>query len=145
MNTEYYYSQLQDLVKLQEQAADKKESFAQHILIAASSILAIIVALHPIDESLHLYIRLVFVLAVVLFALGILLICITTYDYSRYKEEAFVKFHQEIQSAQKAGRMVGPVFGDKKKRTLFCEKCSFELLIIGLFLLVVYTILVALF
>jgi hypothetical protein len=139
MENEYFKKQLETLSRLQDQANDKRESFFQQILIAASSIIAILVALHDVDKSEHLYIRPVFVLAVSLFLLGILSTASALYKFAKLREKAFQLFLLEIETAKRENRELKPVFAGNRKKILLHEKFSLILLIISLIALVVYT------
>jgi hypothetical protein len=144
MDLNYYKENFHLYRDLKDQATEKKVSFFQNILIASSSMTGILVALHN-KQPLDLYIRLVFVLGVLLLVLGILTVSITLYDYTNLAEQKAQDFHKELQTALKSDRKLNEVTGRWKKGTLFCEKYSLLFLIIGLFVLVVYTCIVTIF
>ena len=141
MDCDYYQKQLKLLGDLTEKSSDKQETFFQQILIANSGILGILVALHSIPST-SLCIRLVFVIAIVLFSLGILSTGITLYDHSMLVERVRQAFRHEAETALKNQRKLNVVSVEKKKRTLFFEKCSLFFPVFGLIALVIYTILI---
>jgi hypothetical protein len=67
----YYKTQLTVLADLAEKASQLRFAFFQHILLVSASVLGILISLHE-NSSPCIYIRLVFLLSLVLFGLGIL-------------------------------------------------------------------------
>ena len=139
----YYQGQLRVVSELVEKSSQLRFSFFQHILLVSSSILGILIALHS-SNSPYIYIRLVFLLALVLFALGILSTGVVVHDLSLLVADIQLKYSKEVQRASRADREANPVFAAKKKRTLLLEKWCLILLSSGLFVLVLYGALVAL-
>jgi len=134
----YFYDQMGLLADAKSKSLEKQESFFQQILIVSSGILGIIVALHGAPQA-SLYIRLVFVSATVLLSLCILTTSMVLYDLSKAAELVCEAFRIELKESLQRERKMDPVFVPKKKRTVFCEKCSLISLPVSLILLVVYT------
>jgi hypothetical protein len=142
MDYQYYRDRLKELEGLTHLSCEKQESFFQRILFASSSILGILVALHT-EHPESLCIRLVFVSAILLLSLGALTAGTVLYDYSKIPERTRQEFYSEFESALRELReMNAAVSSEKKKRTLFCEKCSLFFLPVSLILLAAYAILI---
>jgi hypothetical protein len=143
MNEDYYLDKMKRLEDLTNLYAGKQESIFQQLLIVSSGILGIIVALHG-THSEHLYIHLVFVLSVVLFSLCTLSLLIVLLDHTKIVKRARLSYLDEIQKAIKSSRKVNPLTGiEKKKRTLFLEKCSLFFFVSGLLSLTSYAIFIS--
>lgn len=138
MEPNHYKSQFPKLVELAEQSALKKLSFLQSVLLASSGGLGILVSLHS-NTSTDLYIRLIFLLSIVLLALGILASAITVYDYSMIDERLRQVFHAEVQKALLEQREVRMVTVSTRKRTIVCEKLTYIFLVSALLLLTIYS------
>jgi hypothetical protein len=141
MNYDYYYKRMQELNKIVQQSADKKEIFWQHILLVSSTILGILIALHQ-TSILSPHIRLVFLLANFLLLIGILTSGIVLYDYTNLAERLRQAYHSELDTAFHEDRKVEAVFVKKKKRTLICEKIALISLAAGMISLFAYALLV---
>jgi len=83
----------------------------------------------------------VFLLAVLLLAVGILTTAIVLHDLSRIPERARQAFLAESKAALKDDRRLQPAFVDKKKRTKVCKKIVPSALAASLILLVLYVFL----
>lgn len=134
----YFDVQFKELANMMDKSVEKRETFFQQILIVASGILGILVALHSVPP-VCLYIRLVFVFATFLLTLCILTSSIVLYDLAMVPEYKRRGFHRELGESLHQNKLMDNVFVDKKKRTSFCEKCSLISLTAGLILLVAYT------
>jgi hypothetical protein len=84
----------------------------------------------------------VFVSATALLSLCILTTGMVLHDIAMLVERARQAHYNELNKALPEEKKVEPVFVSKKKRTLFCEKCSLISLVVSLILLVVYTALI---
>ena len=140
MNTNYYEQQLRKSEKMSRYSFEKEADFYRNLLIVASGSLGILVSLHN-TQSEHLYIRMVFLLAVLLLAVGILTTAIVLHDLSSLPERARQAFLAESKAALKDDRRLKPVFVDKKKRTKVCKKIVPSALAASLILLVLYVFL----
>ncbi|MDR1198516.1 MAG: hypothetical protein LBK94_05830 [Prevotellaceae bacterium] len=125
---------------LGREAIQKRDTFFRHVLLVSSSIFGILVSLHTSSSSC-LHIRLVFLLSVVLLALGILLAGIVVYDHAMIFERARRDHYNAVEAAINGRGDTLDVFSPTKKRTLVCEKLSLSLLVLGIITLTVYTIL----
>jgi hypothetical protein len=143
METEYYQKQIEQLVDLTNLSADKQLAFFQQLLVVASGILGIVVSLHT-STSPHMYVRILFVVAIAMLAIGILMTVVVLFDHARLVERVRQSLRIEIQSALKENRKLNLVSIEKKKRTLFCEKGSLCILSVGLIELVIYASFVSL-
>lgn len=144
MDNEYFAKQLLKLSEARMDATLKQETFFQHILIVSSGILGIVISLHT-NNSPYICIRLVFVLALILLALGCLTTAIALYDYSRLPDRASRDFQDELQIALREDRKANPVLVTFGKRTLFCQKACLILLPMGICVLTLYSILTVIF
>ncbi len=142
MNTNYYEKQLRKTEKMTKESFEKQVDFYRNLLIVASGSLGILVSLHN-THSEYLYIRMVFLLAVLSLAIGILTTSIVLHDLSRLPERARQAFLNEAKDALKDDRLIKPVFVDKKKRTKVCEKVVPAALLASLILLVLYVFLIS--
>jgi hypothetical protein len=137
MENKYYYDRMIELKEMKDFAADKRDSFFQYILFAASSIVGITASLHT-GKSECLYIRLLFAGSIALFSLGILACGIVLYEVQRAADILQQKYHAEIEQALKEDRKVEAVFLKKSKRMIFCEAMTLICLTLGLILLALY-------
>lgn len=140
MDLNHYEDQFPKLVELADQAALKKLSFLQNVLLASAGGLGILISLHS-NTSAALYIRAIFLLSTVLLALGTLTSAIAAYDYATLDERLRQVFHREVQSALREDRMVQMVNIPTRKRTIVCEKLTYLLLVSALLLLTIYSVL----
>ncbi|WP_423128481.1 hypothetical protein [Gaoshiqia sp. Z1-71] len=143
MDSNYYYSQLEQLNEVVKESADKKISFYQHVILVSSSILGIIISLHTITSPC-IYVRLTFVLSVISLLIGILSMVVVLYDFSHLPERIRPVFQNEIEKSLKKDEKVNPVFVKHKRRTLILEKISYLFLLLGMALLVTYNVLISL-
>jgi hypothetical protein len=143
MNDDYYEERENYLAELSMKAAEKRETFAQNVLLVSSSILAILATLHS-PQSGCLYIRLVFVFVMVQLVLCILAAGIALYDYSRLTRRIFQSYRSELQEARKARREMKMIYIDQKPFAKFCEKLSLILFVSSLISLLVYSSLISL-
>jgi hypothetical protein len=138
---QYYRDQLPKLAKLAEKSSRLRFAFFQHILLVSASVLGILISLHE-NSSPCIYIRLVFLLSLLLFGLGILSTGIVVYDHSLLQEDLQKRYSEESQQALREERELSPLFAKKKKRTVFHEKWSLILLASGMIVLMVYAIVI---
>ncbi len=143
MENEYYRRQIKQYVKMTRQASKIKMGFLQHILIVASSILAIILSLHT-NNSQVAYLRWVFVVSVVFLLIGTLSMVVALFDYSNLPERARQTYFDEIMDAIKNNTELKEVISIfDRKRTKFFEKSSYSFLVLGLILFVTYNVLMS--
>jgi hypothetical protein len=140
MDYNYYYNQFQRLAELMDKNIQKKVSFLRSLLIASSSMLGILVALHPVSLA-NLCIHRVFLLGVLLLLFGILSIAIALHGYTALSEQKVKNFRDELEIAQYEDREMKNIFGRPKQIVLFCEKCSLPLLLLSLITLFTYMVL----
>jgi hypothetical protein len=138
--TDYYEKQFKLGEELTTKAAEKILSFWQHILLVSSSIDGILISLHA-GNSESLYIRLAFFLSTILLTTGVISTSIVVFDHSMLPERGRQKFVQEARDACQEDRKLNPVFVNKKRRTVICERLSSISLISALFLMLAYTFL----
>ena len=103
----------------------------------SASILGILISLHS-NSSESLCVKISFVLAIVLLALGILATAVLLYDRTMLIERTRQKFVKEAIAASKEDRPLTQVCVDEKKRTVLCRKISYISLLLGLLMLVVF-------
>lgn len=137
---EYYQRQLRKGEDISVLSSQKILSFWQHILLVASSIDGILISLHETSLQSQ-YIRLVFLLSIVLLTLAVLTTTIVVYDHSMQTERARQRFAEEEQNAFQEDRLMKIVFVKKKTRTIILEWFSSIALILALLLLLAYTVL----
>ncbi len=126
---------------IKEVTLSKQETFSQQFLLVSSTLLGIVVSLHS-TNSQCLYIRLVFLLALVLLSLGVLANMIVVADFLQIRERAQKAFHDEWSSAVREDRQMGPLKVDWRKRTLFSRKAALICFVSGLIVLTSYSILI---
>jgi hypothetical protein len=142
---DYYRDQFRLLAELKDQLISKKISFFRQFLVLSTSMLGILVSFHP-TLSANLYIRLVFVLGVLLLLFGILTIAKVVHDYTALTDQKVKAFYVELQTALQEERQLEDVFGGHlKKMTRWCEKYSLPILFMSLVMLSVYTVLINFF
>lgn len=144
MDNSYYMDQAKKLADLTVQSSEKQETFWQHALLVFSGTFGIVVSLHTGNSS-DLYIRSVFVLAVVSLALGTLSTAIVVYDLSQLVERIRQVFLNESLNALREDREMKAVFVDLHKRTSICKWISCLLFAISIIALSSYSVLSALF
>lgn len=128
---------------LSSRAMQEEASLFRNIMIAASSMLGIVAALHT-TNSTTLYIRLAFSLSLVLFALGILLAGSVLYIHANYSKRVLRGHSDRIQQleADDEGEGTSP-----RKRKLYpwyhrwCVTATYISLIGALLLLTIYAVL----
>jgi len=125
-------------------ALSKRESFFQQLLIVSSTLLGIVISLHT-TNSPHLCIRLVFVAALVLLALGVLATVFVVFDFLQIRHQSRQVYLTELNTASQNNRPVGYVQVEAKKRTAFLEKSSLLFFVSGLIVLTSYAVLINLF
>lgn len=140
MDKQYYEDQMRQQVELMNQSSEKQESFFQQILIVSAGILGILISLHT-NNSTDQCIRLVFVLATVLLALGTLTVAIVVYDYSRLVERTRQAHISALAKALREKVEVGSIAVPLKKRTKFCIKVACSSLVLSLIVLTLYVVL----
>lgn len=134
---------IKNLRKLNDMAnfsTEKRADFHRSILVAGASILGILLSLHSTQTSC-LYIRLVFLLSILLLLSGVLLSAVVLRDLSSLPERARKVFVEELQEALLEERDPQWVGVSVKKRTVLCEKWCLISFLASLSLLVVYTVL----
>lgn len=137
------YNQIRPQVeKLARESSEKQYLFFQHILLVSASIFGIVVSLHSYSAS-PLYIRLVFALSMVLFALGILTTGIVLYNQTYLAERMQKAFGDECKIAVTENRNWKGVAVHKLKIHIFCEKATYILLLAALFFLCLYSLLLS--
>jgi len=134
---------MKTIVGISNQLGEKLHSWFQYILLPASSLFGILIALHGRSSDI-LHIRLFFALAIVALALGILLIAIATYSHIEALRRLRKNYEQEAITALREHRGVGHVGASERKIFLFCEKAGYAFLILSVLLLAVYVLLSAL-
>lgn len=130
-------------LQLQEQAANKQSEFLRAVLIASTSILGILIALHTKGES-PLYIRLVFVAALFALTFGVLM----TASALRYQTKAYADHYNKVrikvdlarQGHIDTGRIATGNYATFQRR----QNIAYTFLILGLLLLVSYATLATL-
>ena len=140
MDITYYKKQMEQMKNLTEQSADKIYSLWQHILVVSSGIDGVLISLHTESPS-HLYIRLAFFLSVFLLSIGVLCSAIVLYDLSMLVERARQEYCREFQKAIQEDRELEFFGVDYKRRTVFCQKCSYWCFGLSLLFLLVYSFL----
>ena len=133
----YYYEQIKNLNRLKVEAESKQDTFFQQLLIVSSTLLGLIVSLHTTNSPL-LYIRLVYVAALALLSLGVLATAVAVYGRAKTHALLAERFQTELNTALHTDRQVEPVYTRHSKVTLFCQKASLLLLVVGVLLLACY-------
>lgn len=126
--------------ELTRDSFEKQLSFHQHILLVSSSVLSIVISLHSYNES-PLYIRVIFISAVILLTLGVLTCAIALYSQKEITErgrQAYISAHIE---ALRTGKNPGVVSIKKTSLHKTCETLTCILLPLSIVLLAIYTIL----
>jgi hypothetical protein len=128
--------------KLAEEEAQDKRLFFQHVLLVSSSIFGILISLHS-NSSAPLRIRLVFLLAEVFLALGILTCAVVFHDASYIKGRLRREHYKSVGNAIKEGRCPNGeiIVVNYRKRTIVCEKISLVSFVLSIVLLCTYAIL----
>jgi hypothetical protein len=140
VSNEYYQKQLSLFAKMTNQSADKQASFFQSLLIAAVSLLAILIALHA-GQSDSLLLRLLFALALLTLVLGILSVVIVLHDFAMLKERNRQEFRKEALAAMEVERKLkAAVSVQRRKIALRCEKIAYISLLLSLLFLTVYAV-----
>ena len=132
---------IKNLRKLNDVAnfsTEKRADFHRSILVAGASILGILLSLHSTQTSC-LYIRLVFLLSILLLLSGVLLSAVVLRDLSSLPEQARKAFAEELQEALLEEMDPQWIGVSVRKRTVLCEKWCMASFLASLFLLVVYT------
>jgi hypothetical protein len=125
---------------LSEASLSKQESFFQQLLLVASTLLGVIIALRSTNLQ-PLCIRLVFLLALVLLSLGILATLIVVFDLIRIREGAPKAYLGEWHSAVQEDRPMDPLRFDLRKRTRLCRKAALAGFVLGVLVLTSYSVL----
>lgn len=136
---------LTEHLRLQEQSTNKQSEFLRAVLISSTSMLGILVALHRTIES-PLYIRLVFVVATLSLAVGILMTVIALHYSVRAYRQTHRNYSAECIKALQERRPMNQVPSSGDDRVFQrMQKIAYSFLIIGLFLLTIYAVLPSLF
>ena len=130
---------LEQVALLSRQATDNESSFLRHILLAASSMLGILISLHS-EPPKYLYSRWVFVLSVLTLALAILLGTLALYDLSKLARRAQKALSEEGVAAIRECRSKRPIYVAHSGYYAFCEKSTYVLLLTSLALLCSYAV-----
>ncbi len=105
MNTKKYIPGTDTLKNLNNQSSETIAMFFQHILLVASSMLAIILSLHEAQYP-TMCIRVVFLLSTVLLSLGILMLGIVVYNHAQRHAVLLKILQKEVEEANKNQRAV---------------------------------------
>ena len=119
-------------------SVENRAGFHRSILVAGASILGILLSLHSTQTSC-LYIRLVFLLSILLLLSGVLLSAAVLRDLSLLPEQTRKAFAEELQEALLEERDPQWIGVSVRKRTVLCEKWCLISFLSSLLLLVVYT------
>jgi hypothetical protein len=135
-----YTANFRQLTELINQSSEKKLSFFRHIQLVTVSTLAIVVAfLQNADGSL--YLRILFAMAILSLSLCILTTGIVIYNLTNFAEEGRRVYHAELEKAILEKRKMNMVSVPEKKISKFCQKYSYILLFLSLFLLTLFAVL----
>jgi hypothetical protein len=135
-----YTENRHQLVELTNQSSEKKLSFFRHIQLVTVSTLAILVAfLQNVDGSLFL--RILFAVAILSLALCILTTGVSIYNLTNLVEKARKAYHAELGKAIEEYRKMNFVAVSDTNISKFCQKCSYVLLFLSLFLLTLFAVL----
>lgn len=137
-----YDESIDVLNSLSDRALSKRESFAQQFLFVSSTLLGIVVSLHSPNSPL-LYIRLVYVTALVLLSLGVMATLIVVFDFLQIRLGLHQDYRNELSSAAQKDQSVQAVKKDFRKRTLICQKLSLIFFVFGVLVLTSYSILIS--
>lgn len=129
--------------RLAEEASNKKSSLFSNLLIASTSMLGIVVSLHTPTE-IQLYIRLVFVVALLLFVFGILAVAIVLHSHIMAVKQLRALYAEECIRALREDRSPDMVQVNPSRLYRFCEKAGYICLAAGLLTLTTYAILLTL-
>jgi hypothetical protein len=140
MTNEELKKNIQMITNLTNESTEKQAEFYRNILVVSASVLGILISLHT-QQSSVLYIRLVFALSVLLLLLGTLSISLLLFDLSLLPERTRQEFLTQLQKSVSEGKVLEPVYIQKRKRTVLCEKWSLIFLLSSLLSLIIYTML----
>jgi len=143
MDDLYYYQRMNEVDQLTRLSFEKQAQFFQHALLVSSGVLGILVPLRA-NSSDDLYIRLVFLLTVLLLGLGILTCSIVVHTFSVLIERVRLLYIDEVQKALKEDRRVQPCFSKQTKTEKFLEKITKCVLLLAMLSLISYSVLVCL-
>lgn len=129
---------LRKMAELTNLSVENRAGFHRSILVAGASILGILLSLHSTQTSC-LYIRLVFLLSILLLLSGVLLSAAVLRDLSLLPEQTRKAFAEELQEALSEERDPQWIGVSVRKRTVLCEKWCLISFLSSLLLLVVYT------
>jgi hypothetical protein len=138
-----YIPNFRQLTELINQSSEKKLSFFQHIqLVTVSSLAILVVFLQNVDGSQLL--RMLFAAAILSLSLSILTTGIVIYNLTNLVERGRQAYHAELKKAMSQERKMDFVGVPDKKIVKFCQKCSYTLLFLSLFLLTLFAVLTVL-
>ncbi len=135
-----YDNAKQELEHLTNLSTAKKESYFRYMTLIVSSTLGILISLSDMSHE-HLYIRLVFLLTIVLFALALIANSVVIYDFQETAERARLAHWEETYNSLKEHRKMGSIKLDYLSRTTFCISASYVLWLLALISLVAYAVL----
>ena len=139
MKVGFYNMALKRVIDSANRTFGERKSFVQHILYISATVFGIVVAFQD-NQSECLYIRLLFVSSIILFALGILMLSLTLYAYVKHAYNT----HKEL--CNEYGKLMNGLHCDKiinipiKNWVKLSEKLAYIFLTLGLFALVFYAV-----
>jgi len=137
---EHYVNVHKTRSKIISEVIIQKLNFWNSLILVSASIVGVLISLHN-NTAQCLYIRLVFLLSILLLCLGTLSSAFVAYDYSNLKERLRQVLQTEFELATNENRKANPVHIDWKKRTSIFQIISYCLLISGFVILIVYAFL----
>lgn len=143
MEESYYKQRLNELDDLTKESFDKQAQFYQHALLVSSGVLGILVSLRS-NSSDDLYIRLVFLLTVLLLGFGILACSITVHTYAVLTERVRQAYVRELQRSLREDCKAQICTVDMTKTERWVEKLSKLLLLLSMISLISYSVLLSL-
>lgn len=124
--------------------AEKRSAWHHQVLVASSALFGILIALQR-DNSSLLCIRLIWAVALVSLALGVLLIGIALYSHIDAVSRAREACTEESVRALHEHREMMPVSVPERKLFSFCERVSYICFGVSILLLASYSILIAIY
>lgn len=142
---DYYRQELKATQnRVAAEATSKQSEFLRAILLSSTSMLGILVALHRTGES-PLYIRLVFVVAILALTLGIVLTVSALYNSVEAYRELRRKTDARIEAAAANRFQTGSIAAGDDNVFRRLQMAAYISLAVGLLLLTLYAILGTLF
>jgi hypothetical protein len=133
-----YTENFKELLDLKNLYQERRVSWLRYLALLVLSLIGLLAGLHTATNS-ALCVRVSFVLTILLFSSGLLLLLITLYNIDiAGRKELLGDYSDKLQSAYRSNGEMRPVFGGNDKKYDRYEKYAYILLILAVIALSSY-------